>query len=273
MKYKKFHFKRLIRELKYGSRNSESSTEEFQYVDIVKKAVEDDEIFKNFRSEKSYKDILEHVNEELAKKYYANLREFITHKEILNLCNSISNIGNPDYIEINSDRFNPTSLRYVNVALDIKNKFPGRNFETITEIGPGYGGQALILENFFDIKEYRFVDLPDVNRLIKKFINLHNFKFKSSFSTIDKFNEDTKSDLFISNYAFSELPKKIQKLSIKKIIYNSKSGYMIVNNFYNFSFKFMNIKQYQKNIPGLCIHEEVPNSYIFNKILTFDNIE
>ena len=123
------------------------------------------------------------------------------------------------------------------------------------------------------IKEYRFVDLPDVNRLIKKFINLHNFKFKSSFSTIDKFNEDTKSDLFISNYAFSELPKKIQKLSIKKIINNSKSGYMIVNNFYNFSFKFMNIKQYQKNIPGLCIHEEVPNSYIFNKILTFDNIE
>lgn len=270
MQYKKYHLKRLFRELRFGLANSESSTGEFDYLKTVKKALNDENIFENFRSEKGYKDILEHVNKELAIKYYKNLIKDFSHDEILNYCGKISKIGNPEMIKINSSNFNPTSLRYLNVALDIKKKFPGRNFERITEIGPGYGGQSLILDQFFDIKEYRYVDLPDVNLLIEKFLSFHGVSFNTNYFTIESFDHRIETDLFISNYAFSELPKKIQKLVINKIIEKSKFGYMIVNNFYNFSFKFMNINEYKKYIDGLEIFEEVPNSYLFNKTLIFN---
>ena len=165
--------------------------------------------------------------------------------------------------------FNPTTLRYINVALDIKQKFPTSNFNNIIEIGAGYGGQSLILDKFFEIKKYNFIDLPEVNLLIEKFINSHNVNFKSEFATLDSLQNNNSFDLVISNYAFSELPKKIQQVAINKIIQKSQRGYMIVNNFHKISFRYMTQAGYIRNIKNLKIDEEIPNSYLFNKLLTF----
>ena len=77
--------------------------------------------------------------------------------------------------------------------------------------------------------------------------------------------------MFISNYAFSELPKKLQITAIKNIISNTKYGYMIVNNFNSFSFRYLSKGQYANNLKNLEIFAEIPESYIFNKILTFKN--
>ena len=40
---------------------------------------------------------------------------------------------------------------------------------------------------------------------------------------------DVKSDLLISNYAFSELNKFVQDIYLEKVILNSKSGYITWN--------------------------------------------
>jgi len=36
-------------------------------------------------------------------------------------------------------------------------------------------------------------------------------------------------DLYISNYAFSELPSKLQEIYFERVIPNSKEGYMTIN--------------------------------------------
>ncbi len=268
MDYKKFHLKRLKNELLNRNKLSDSSSNDYKYLDIVKSAVEDPVVYETFRNNPGYKDILEHIKKDLAYEYYKNLLKELSHEEIINYCSSIKNIGSPELVEINGASINPTSLRYLNVAIDIKNKFQNSSFENIVEIGAGYGGQAIILEKFFKIKNYYFIDLYDVNLLIKKFLNDHSLNFKAHFATLDSI-ENKKYDLIISNYAFSELPKNMQIDAINKIIKNSTNGYMLVNNFHKISFRYMSQKEYSKNIKNLKVHEEIPNSYLFNKLLTF----
>ena len=269
MDYKKFHLKRLKNELLNRNKLSDSSSSDYEYLDVVRSAINDSEAYKSFRSNPGYKDILEHVGKDLANEYFENLCKHLTNEEIFNYCSAIKNIGSPELISINNSSINPTSLRYLNVAIDIKNKFPNNSFENVIEIGAGYGGQAIILDKFFKIKNYYFIDLPDVNLLIEKFLNDHKVNFESHFATIDTINSNNNYDLIISNYAFSELPKNMQLDAINKILNKSKKGYMLVNNFHKISFRYLSQNGYSKNIKNLKVHEEIPNSYLFNKLLTF----
>lgn len=270
MKYKKFHLKRLLNELKTDNYLSESSLNK-NYLNFVREANLNQEVYDSFRNSQKYKEVLEHVGPNLANNYYKNIREFLTHEQVTEFSKAINNTGNPQTITINDTEFNPTTLRYINVALDIKNKFSIDSFENIIEVGAGYGGQALILDKFFKIKNYTFVDLDDVNTLIKKFLAGHSTKFSSKFYTIESLGTSQKYDLLISNYAFSELPKKLQKIVVQKGINLSTRGYMLVNHFYTLSFRYMTIRNYKKSINNLKTFEEVPQSGIFNKLLIFDN--
>ena len=48
MQYKKYHFNRLLKEFKNRLKGSDSSLEEYKYLDIVEQAVKDNAIFKIF---------------------------------------------------------------------------------------------------------------------------------------------------------------------------------------------------------------------------------
>ena len=100
-------------------------------------------------------------------------------------------------------------------------------------------------------------------------VKISYINFESHFATIDTINSNNNYDLIISNYAFSELPKNMQLDAINKIINKSKRGYMLVNNFHKISFRYLSQNGYSKNIKNLKVHEEIPNSYLFNKLLTF----
>lgn len=269
MKYKKYHIKRLLKELQTNVSGSDSSSTEYEYVNFVESAINDQEVFNSFRNNSRYRDILEHVSNDLGKKYYLKLREELSHQEIVNLCKSVKNVGSPKLSTFDGSDLNPSTLRYINVGLDLRKKYSKNKFENIVEIGPGYGGQALVLENFFEIKSYTFIDLPQVNKLIKKFLSYHKPKFKYSFSEIESYKNKEKYDLFLSNYAFSELPKKLQITAINNIISHTEYGYMIVNNFNDLSFRYLNKSKYSTYLKDLEIFNEIPESYIFNKVLTF----
>jgi len=263
-----FHVKRLKREIFADKMLSDSSIAN-EYIDSVIEILKSDESFDDFRRNQKYKSILEHVDENLALKYFNNIKKSISEQEILNYCKAINNSGNPLLIEINNKLYSPTSLRYLNVAIDINSKFPNVSLKNVVEIGPGYGGQSLILQKFFKIENYHYVDLPDVNKLIEKFLDKNSIDFKPHFHTLDTIDTDIDFDLVISNYAFSELPKSIQVDSINKIINNSKNGYFILNNFYKYSLRYLTQKNYKTLIKNLEIHEEVPSSYVFNKLAVF----
>ncbi len=195
--------------------------------------------------------------------------------EIFQILKPLMKVGNPKLLRLKglSDKISTTGLRYLKIALDIK-KITGSKIGNVVEIGCGYGGQAIILDQLLEIESYTFYDLWQVNLLIKRFIEDSNFNTKYTISTIreDSFKCRNSWDFCISNYAFSELPKAIQEIYINKILNKTKKGFMLMNS--GVSGKFGNVRNYsQKELLNILvnasIHKELPLTYLNNYLLTW----
>jgi len=261
--------KRIIAETKKGL-NSDSEDSN-NYIDFLEKVVQDNKIFENFRDDPAYKGVVETVSEPLGRKYYEKLIKSFSHKQIYDYCSLLNSPGNPEMILINGDYFSTTALRYLTTAVDIKTLYGNNKIRKIVELGVGFGGQAIMLNQFFNIDQYTFVDLTSANLLSKKFLSYKDVSFEKKFCSIDSGEED-EYDLFISNFGYSELPKKYQKLAYKKFIQNSKYGYMIVNNYWHITFRYFTKLHYKYYLKNLIIEDEIPVSNPFNKVLIFKGL-
>ena len=74
-------------------------------------------------------------------------------------------------------------------------------------------------------------------------------------------------DLVISNYAFTELTREIQDVYLKKIILNSKKGYITYNDISPESFKSYKKEELLKIIPNSRIIDEKPLTHERNCII------
>ena len=269
--------KQLFEYMKSDFNQSRSSNK--SYPDYCLEAATNKNVFKNFRNHESYTGVLEHVNIELAKKYYYAIKSWnLEDSFIQDTCSILNEPGNPKKIKINEkvQNISSSSLRYLYTGIDIKNKLDIKNKVNIIEIGAGFGGQSIILDKIIEIDNYTFVDLSEVNMLIEKFVS--NFKVNFSFNLMtlqDSFENFNEFDIVISNYAFSELPRNLQDLAINKIIKKSKSGYMIVNSdgledkFLMKKYNFYKINELKTIIPKLKVLEESPESHKNCKLLLF----
>ena len=155
-----------------------------------------------------------------------------------------------------------TGLRYLFTGLEIKNFLEKNNLPSkkIVELGCGYGGQSIILGDLLKVEEYTYIDLEEVNELIKKFLSYYKIDFSTKFATLNT-NDLENNDLFISNYSFSELPRNLQKKALNKVVKSSKSGFMIINS-ENFSkeYRFMTKEEYKNLFSNYEIKEEEPQT-------------
>lgn len=235
------------------------------YPELALKAGLNARLFSAFRRHSKYIPILEHVSKIHAEKYLdIILTEYgFSVNQIIQTLSSLSYIGNPKLERVRGlpEPISTTALRYLKVALDIK-ALNGDELGHVVEIGCGYGGQALVLDKVAKIASYTFVDLWQVNMLIKRFIESSSFSSKYSLSTLRDNQKGRKSwDLVISNYAFSEFPKSLQEYCLSEIISNSKNGYMTMNS--GLEGGFCGIKNMSKDeikgaIPGAMFSEERP---------------
>ena len=134
----------------------------------------------------------------------------------------------------------------------------------IVEIGGGYGGLCLCLHYFapsFDIniKSYTIIDLTDVLRLQKMYLNsngIQNVNFEDTV-TYGK-NIDKKNMFFISNYAFTELHRDKQNQYLQDLFPKVKHGFMCWNmiDYYDFGFK-------------TYVIDEIPKTGQYNKYVFF----
>lgn len=130
----------------------------------------------DFRSNREYKEVLEHVSYLLASQYLSELSSWNKTSEMLesDLSEKFSKIGKPPLWRFKYEglvrRLNPTYLRYLHVAQMVESRFGSLAAAKVCEIGIGFGGQAAVLAKTLNPKAIALYDLPDVLSLAKRFL-------------------------------------------------------------------------------------------------------
>lgn len=208
-----------------------SDSDNGRYGLAILKILKNQKTFENFKRDDVYREILEHVTYDEGLLYLEILKsrkDGVLEKAIDTVLVS-DKLGNPIKFKYEGFKlpFSPTTLRYVKVASDLKKLF-GVNLGSVVEIGCGYGGQALVNNQLLNVNSTKLFDLDFVNKLIRNYLDAQKFTGQYKTALIeDEIN--SKYDLIISNYAFSEMPKKLQKIYINKIISKSRKGYLTMN--------------------------------------------
>ncbi len=245
------------------------------YPNFCQLAANNDHIFASFKRQPVYRAILEHVDYETGRQYLQII--LAEHPEFLkdfDLCRQNDAIGDPivhDYGEYGV--FSPTTLRYIKVAGDLKQRFGDLSQKHIVEIGAGYGGQCKILSDLIGFASYTIIDLPQCNALSRRYLQKQNVK-NVFFIDNDKLNSVKTFDLVISNYAFSEIDRDEQKNYLNFVVEQAPCGYMTLNFISHVcniqSFPMMEIINFlEKDNRLVLIDEERPNTHPDNRILTW----
>lgn len=249
------------------------------YKNFCKKASENELIFNSFKTNSAYTPILEHTSIEQAYEYFEIIKkEFQNYDTYLEKFKENDLYGGPRiFTHPEIGNISPSTLRYMKVASDVFNLF-GKNIYNICEVGIGYGGQSKILFDMLNIKKYTFFDLPEVNLLTKKYLSkfkISNTNFIDATDFVDATDlKNQKFDLFISNYAFTEIDISLQKIYLENLIKNSDNGYITCNfisdqfqiNSMSYEDIIQHLKEYGKNIIEL---EEKPLTSVENKIIVW----
>ena len=253
-----------------------SDSESTFYVETVSHIINNPKSFKKFRRNFDYREILEHVDYKLGLQYFnLGLEKHADFLKILEKSRRIDMIGNPlKYRYKKIGLISPTLIRYAYVMSELMNFFDFDKIKTISEIGTGYGGQSAVIQSLYKVKCYTIYDLPEVCLLTQNFLSSINPKFTSRIGNLTD-TQDEHCDLLISNYAFSELPKLIQKTYLENVISKGKRGYMIMNsgrtNYTGRSVGKMSLSEIGQYLPNLKVLEELPRTSPDNYVIVWDS--
>lgn len=249
-----------------------SLSNETNYPDFCLKATLNTKLFSSFRKNEIYCQILEHVTRQQGQEY---INEIILNSpdlfESIELFKKNDIIGDPklyEYPEIGY--MSPTTLRYVKVLSDLIKIFANLDKKSICEIGVGYGGQCRIIDSYCDISDYTLVDLKPVLMLSEKYLDNYIIRSSLNYKTMNELKISS-YDLIISNYAFTELSREIQDVYLKKIILNSKGGYIAYNDINPFDYRSYKKEELLSVIPNSRIIPEKPLTHPNNCIIIWNN--
>ncbi len=197
------------------------------YTEICAEAVENDEVFAKFKQDPRYTAILEHVPPEQGEDYVDTIQEYELTDELIKEFKENDSIGGANLVEYDDPfgRISPSTLRYIQNALDISYFFGEGELNRIVEIGGGYGGLCKTISCLCDFDEYHIYDIEPATKLQEKY--LKNFDIEVIHHNVPEEIKDV--DLVISNYAYSELSEELQTLYYNNVIKNAKKVYMILN--------------------------------------------
>jgi len=213
---------------------STSITDDVKYRQLCHLAATDELMFSLFKGEPIYQQMVNNVSYEQG----LNCLSVIETKypDLLNLWSKFAindRIGGPvTYLFPSVGRASPSTLRYIKILGELRSTFGDLTNKKIVEVGGGYGGQAQVISNLFDFSEYVIVDLPEPVTLIEKYLStmgIENIRYIPSNEVQEEY-----SDLFISNFAFSECNRDVQDEYLEKYILNSSAGYMLLNDMRGF---------------------------------------
>jgi len=249
-----------------GVSGSSSLTDEPLFLNAVAEALSDERAAAQFRSNLAIIATYDHVSrlQGLAcllaiegRGKAERLRELV----------ELSDYGTPatfHYPQIG--RFSPTVLRFAKVAFDLEFFFPELPQLQVTEIGVGFGGQAVAINKLFGTNSFTFYDLPEVNVLASK--SLGSLTEGVKIELRDGRNPAAcTSDLVVSNYAFSEMAPKIQESYLQNVLLPAKRGFMNYNSLSESALGGYKVSQIAEQLPGSILVPEEPATHPDNMTL------
>ena len=240
------------------SQTSTSLSDNQSYPQVCLDAANNFRYFNKFRRNPIYMAIVETVSFDIGRKY---LDFLLKHGDILNIEELKKNDkwgGTIESYYPEIGEISPTTLRYIKVVADLRKYFSNLDKLEICEIGIGYGGQCRIIDSVFSPSSYCLVDIHPALLLSKRYLDNYVLNAVLEFRTMNELGYKT-YDLCLSNYAFSELPRSIQDVYLKKVILNSKKGYITYSeNFTPLSFNSYKVEELLKIIPGSVKVAEEP---------------
>jgi hypothetical protein len=254
-----------------------SDSENGEYAAAILKALKSQRSFENFKRNPAYREILEHFSKEQGQAYLNTIQS--RNDGLLSVAGDTvflsDYVGNPFKYQFEgfSSPLSPSTLRYVKVASDLLGLF-GKGLEEVAEIGCGYGGQCLVNDKLLGQRSATLFDLPIVNKLIKRYLNSTLMDGAYRTTTINEEVECT-YDLVISNFAFSELPAVLQKVYVRKVLANSKRGYLSMNSGIggNRDVGKLSLDELRGLLPRFTVLEEDPVTGPFNYIIVWGHSE
>lgn len=201
------------------------------YIRSVMRACRDEEAFRVFKRDRYYTEILEHVNVEQGASFLSVIEkespDLLDLFQRFKINDRLGNAAVHEYPKVGS--ISPSTLRYIKVLSDLKNHFGDLTGSKIAEIGVGYGGQLLIIDQMWKTKSYTLFDLDPVLALASKYLESYVLQTSYQTSTYNRFVPGQEFDLVISNFAFSELPRHLQMGYVEKVLSKAKRGYLTMN--------------------------------------------
>jgi putative sugar O-methyltransferase len=257
-----------------GAIGNRSVSDSGPYVASVQKALSSYKNFSKFKLDTRYQAILEHCNQDQGKAYLEIIKlespSLLSKIDLFKENDLIGGATTFEYKDIG--RISPSTLRYIKVTSDIRNLFGEIIGDRIAEIGVGYGGQLLIADKVLKFNQYDLFDLPPVLALTSKYIESHTLNSAYQTISLNQHRGDVEYDLVISNYAFSELPSKLQIRYIQKILSKSKKGYLTMNSGKaNSAFREdkLSLADLRKHLPLFEIIDEKPLTSTDNYIIVW----
>ena len=199
------------------------------YLQACRAASQGSYFFRGFKSHPAYRHVLEHVSYEEGKQYLDEIK--IDYKDKLDEIKENDALGTPVTCTYDGvGTISPTTLRYLKNTSDIVNKF-GTSFNSVVEIGGGYGGLCKVLSSFVDFEQYLLLDLEECNMLSRKYLSHFDLP-TMSYQAEEIVELEDRFDLLISNYALSECNRETQMMYIERFVKNSDKFYLMHNNFH-----------------------------------------
>ena len=199
------------------------------YLQACRAASQGSDFFRGFKSHPAYRHVLEHVSYEEGQQYLDEIK--IDYKDKLDEIKENDALGTPVTCTYDGvGTISPTTVRYLKNTSDIVTKF-GTSFNSIVEIGGGYGGLCKVLSSFVDFEQYLLLDLEECNMLSRKYLSHFDLP-TMSYQAEEIVEVEDRFDLLISNYALSECNRETQMMYIERFVKNSDKFYLMHNNFH-----------------------------------------
>jgi hypothetical protein len=259
-----------VRSTERGRTHSTSVSDDESYPSFCESAAADPSVFATFRSDPRYTPILEN----LAIVHGRTCLDQIFQDPVVSAAVPASvrgdTLGGPLQFRYKGiGHVSPTTLRYLKVVADLRRHFGDLSELRIVEIGIGYGGQCRALMSIAAIQSFDGIDLPEVILLAERFLRASGVDMRRVTLTNGRAPRSVSGDLFISNYAFSELHREAQELYMENVVQNCPRGYVTYNPIAQDSTGAMTAAEFASRIPNSRTFDEFPLTHPGNKVIVW----